>query len=220
LIAGGSGSAVRFRSDIFEIAINGSSTGYAVFTVANVSGTPTVTIRGSVVADDFLIKRMHGDDQISYDKLETGAAAALADATHSIIRLLSSPWTTGLPNAFHDMVSTTITTVTGDIEIFYYANHFTILRSDTAGQRYVIKIRILVDGGDAEEFDIVARERSSGEYYYDAPLILPSFRTGLSAGSHTITVQAQRGTGTWGASNEDNEFSAGRVRVNELRKAA
>ncbi|MBN8956539.1 MAG: hypothetical protein J0H17_08145 [Rhizobiales bacterium] len=219
LIAGGSGSAVRFRSDIFEIAINGSPTGYAVFTVANVSGTPTVTIRGSVIADEFLVKRMIGDDQVDYDKLETGAAAALADAAHSTINVLSA-WTSGLPADWRDVVSTTITTVTGDIEIFYYANHFTYLRNTTTGQRIVVQVRVLVDGVAAETFDLVTDEIASGKYYFDKPIFLPSFKTGLSAGSHTITIQSQRGFGTWGTADADNEFSAGRVRVNELRKAA
>jgi hypothetical protein len=53
-------------------------------------------------------------------------------------------------------------------------------------------------------------------------MILSAFVSGLSAGSHTIVLQGQRsfGTAPGGTTTVDNEYSAGRITVKELRKAA
>lgn len=225
LIAGGGSSAVRFLTGAFQIAISGDSgSAIDVFTAGLVGGSPAIVIDAPLFADEVFIKRMVDDDQISYEKLETGAASASGRNTHAQIGidtvLTANTWT--------NLFGATINTKTGNVEIRYATRRLYLTRTSTTPNIFTngFSFRIKVDGtvatmdGSADaEFKYVANQISSGNYLLDFPIALPIVtKTGLSVGSHTVSVEVKIDSTFTGGTG--SLLGPGVLKVEELRKPA
>ncbi|MBN8956965.1 MAG: hypothetical protein J0H17_10390, partial [Rhizobiales bacterium] len=216
----------------YTVEINGDLVVDGTITGGKLAATDIITLSAQIQAaiiktahiDNLQVTRLKiGDDEVNIDKLEQGAAAATAYQDHAAIRTLASPWTSGLPGDFRDVVSLSITTIGDGVEMFYYVRYLAFYRNTgiSSGSRAPVQFRFVVDGTPEDTFDFVATEKAGTVFYIDEPIVLASFKATLSAGAHTIKIQANRGAGNYtGGDTADNEIGPGRLKVIELRKAA